>query len=212
LDLWLLVEKYEIPSIFISNKYILETDYQKHVFVAYSSSNNSNNSNSDNSDKYAFINIPGLRTENIPGYKLIESNTNEVFISLKNLSNNDCMNEIREAILEKKSISYYLEHFTKNPTTKYTKKKPLLIVEEDDSQEEDNGKKKNLNVKKNAVKKKNLIIEETSPVSEEILIFPKKTKKNREKKYVEKRKPNPNTKTKKKLLIIESPSPNSMET
>jgi len=194
LDLWLLVEKYEIPTIFISNKYILETDYQKHIFVAYSN---------DNSDKYAFIIIPGLRTENIPGYKIIESNTNEVFLSLENLSTVDCLNEIREAILEKKSISYYLEHFTKNPTTKYTKKKPLLI-EEEESEEENN-------VKENSVKKKNLIIEDTTPVSEEILIFPKKTRKNREKKYVEKRKPNPNTKTKKKLLIIESSSPDVIE-
>ena len=34
-DLWLLVQKYKIPTIFICQKFILQAKYEKHVFVGY---------------------------------------------------------------------------------------------------------------------------------------------------------------------------------
>jgi hypothetical protein len=66
-DLWLLVTKYEIPTIFVCQKYILQTKYEKHQFLAYG----------DKKDKFAFIVVPGLRPENVPGYKLIQYKESE---------------------------------------------------------------------------------------------------------------------------------------
>jgi WD40 repeat protein len=34
-DLWLLITKYEIPTIFISHKWILQSKHQKHEFIGY---------------------------------------------------------------------------------------------------------------------------------------------------------------------------------
>ena len=98
----------------------------------------------------------------MPGYRLILSDKNEVFISLDKL-NEDCVERIRHAITNKISIEEYLNNFTKHITTKYEKKKPARLIIESDSQE----------VKPQ--KKKKLIIEDTTPVSpEEYILKPKK--------------------------------------
>ena len=151
-DLWLLVTKYKIPTVFICQNYILQTKYEKHEFIGYG----------NEEDKFAFVVIPGFRPENVPGYRLILSDKNEVFISLDKL-NEDCVERIRHAITNKISIEEYLNNFTKHITTKYEKKKPARLIIESDSQE----------VKPQ--KKKKLIIEDTTPVSpEEYILKPKK--------------------------------------
>ena len=116
-DLWLLVTKYEIPTIFISQKYILQTKYEKHEFTCYG----------DNADKFAFIVIPGLRPENIPKYKLIQSDKGEVFISLDKL-NEECVERLTKSVDDKISIEDYLENFTKPITTNYERKNPVRLV------------------------------------------------------------------------------------
>jgi hypothetical protein len=187
-DLWLLVKKYNIPTIFICQKYILQTKYEKSEFVGYS----------DEEDKYAFIVIPGFRPENIPNYKLIQSDKNEVFISLDKL-NDDCVERIREAISNKISIEEYLEHFTKAATTKYQKKKPkkLIIDGEVDSEEKPKTKKK-------------IIIQNSlsssSPITpEDFLIIPK-GKKSRKKLEIKGEKPKTRKYVKKPKMVIEKKS------
>ena len=184
LDLWLLVTKYEIPTIFISQKYILQTKYEKQEYLGYGNEN----------DKFAFIIIPSFITENIPGYKLIQSNDGDVFISLDKIEN-DCVEKIRETFKNKISIEEYLEKFTK-PLIK--NKKPTRLVIESDS---DNEK---LKIKT----KTKLLIEDTTPITEEEYILPllnknRKTKKKQVKlkgdKFVNKK----NTK-KRRLLIVNS--------
>jgi hypothetical protein len=140
-DLWLLITKYEIPTIFICQKYILQTKYEKKQFVGYG--------NKD--DKFAFIVIPGFRPENVPGYKLIQSNEGEVFISLDKL-NKDCLEIINNSLNDKISIENYLENFTKPLTTNYKQKKPRLVIED---------------VPNRIKPKKNWIVEETTPISPE---------------------------------------------
>jgi hypothetical protein len=152
-DLWLLVTKYEIPTIFICNKWILQTKYEKHEFVGYG--------NID--DNFAFILIPGLRPENVPNYKLIHSETDEIFISLDKL-NSDCVERIKEAIDNKVSIEEYLENFTKPLTTKYEAKKPKRLIANFDSDSED--------IKQE--RKKKLIVNEMTSSSQDFESKPKK--------------------------------------
>lgn len=186
-DLWLLVTKYEIPTIFVCQKYLLQTKYEKHQFLAYG----------DKNDKFAFIVVPGLRPENVPGYKLIQSDKREIFISLSEL-NEDCLENVEKSIDDEVSIDEYLDKFTKPLTTNYEKKKPERLVIESDSD------------KAKPEKKKKLIIEQTTPVSSEEYILKPLGKKRQSKKKQIKLKgkqvvPKNNTK-KRRLLIVDSSS------
>ena len=186
-DLWLLITKYKIPTIFICQKWILQTKYEKQEFVGYG--------NED--DKFAFVLIPGFRPENVPSYKLIQSNEKEVFIKLDKL-NGECLDRIREAITNKISIGDYLKTFTKPIKTNYEKKKPQKLIIESDIE----------NIKPE--KKKKIIIEETSPVSSEEFIMQPKKKQTRKKLEIKgtKNKTAKNIK-KRKLLIADSSSSSS---
>ena len=185
LDLWLLVNKFKIPTIFVCQKFILQTKYEKHDFVGYG----------DKSDKFAFIVIPGFRPENVPNYKLIKSDKGDIFISLDKL-NDDYDKRIEDSITNKMSIEEYLEDFVLPTKTVYEKKKPQRLLIESDSEENE--------VKP---KRKKIIIEKTSVVSpEEFIIFPKKKP---SKKILVKGEPKNKTKRKpgikkKKLLIVDS--------
>jgi len=186
-DLWLLVTKYEIPTIFICQKYLLQTKYEKHQFIGYG----------DDKDKFAFIVVPGLRPENVPGYKLIQSEKDEVFISLDEL-NEECLEKVRESFGDKVSIEDYLDKFTKPLTTNYEKKKPERLIIETDSD------------KPKPEKKKKLIIEETTPVSsEEYVLKPVAKKRQTKKKQIKlkgKQVAKKNNTKKRRLLIVDSSS------
>jgi len=188
LDLWLLVTRYKIPSIFICQKWILQTKYEKHEFVAYG--------NED--DKFAFIVIPGFRPENVPRYRLIQDDKKEVFISLNNIDDS-CKEQLIGAIRHKIKIEDYLATFKKPLTTVYSKKKPERIIIESDS--EDGSKKP---------KKTKLLIEETEPIiSPEEFIIEKKPKHKQSKKEVVLKGKNRTKKNikKRRLLIVESDTP-----
>ena len=186
-DLWLLVTKYEIPTIFVCQKYILQTKYEKHQFLAYG----------DKKDKFAFIVVPGLRPENVPGYKLIQSDKGDVFISLGEL-NEDCLENVEKSIDDKVSIEEYLDKFTKPLSTNYEKKKPERLVIESDSD------------KVKPEKKRKLIIEETTPVSsEEYVLKPVGKKRQSKKKQIKLKGKNvqkKNNTKKRRLLIVDSSS------
>jgi hypothetical protein len=157
-DLWLIVQKFEISTIFISSTKLLETDNKEHFFIGYGKEN----------DDFAFVVIPGISPENVPAFKLIEADNNDIFISLNKLLECEYKIEITEALKNKLVIDDFLREF--NPK-KVGKKK--IIVEEDSEEP----------VKKPKKKAKPLIIESSSSVSsnndssEEIKITKKKTKK-----------------------------------
>ena len=121
LDLWILVTKYEIPTIFICQKWILQTKFEKHEMVGYG--------NKD--DKFAFILLPGFGAEKIPKYKLIKTNEGEVFVSLDKL-NGECLDRIYNLFDDVMVIENYLKHFTKPKKTNYEKKQPRKLVIESD--------------------------------------------------------------------------------
>ena len=124
-DFWLLVNKYKIPTLFISSKYLLQSNYEKNIFLGYG----------DINDKFCFIVIPGFRSENIPNYKIIQSNENDIFISIQQIKNNECINKINNAINKKISIEEYLKLFEKSIINKQ-KTPNKLIIEQDNLQEE----------------------------------------------------------------------------
>jgi len=182
LDLWLLVNRFKIPTIFICQKFILQTKYEKHLFVGYG----------DENDKFAFVVLPGFRPENVPNFKIIKTDKGDVFISLKEI-NEECIENIEEAIRNKIDIEDYLQNFILPPN--YVKKKPLLIMSDSEEKE----------VKP---KKSKIIIEETSKVSVDIPII-NNVKKSRKIKI----KGDPKNKSrrkqgvkKRKLLIVDSSS------
>ena len=183
LDLWLLVNKYKIPTVFICQKFILQTKYTKHEFVGYG----------NDEDKFVFIVVPGFRPENIPNYKLIQSNGGDIFISLNKLNEN-CVDRIQKAIHDKISIEEYLENFVKPNTTTYKKKKPVGLIMESDSEEKEKRKPK-----------KKFIIEETTPISPEEAL-PKPQKKQTKKNVALKGNQTKKNLKKRKLLIVESSS------
>ena len=179
-DLWLLVNKFKIPTIFISTKNILQTNYQKNIFVAYSDYNGSDNVD----EKFCFILIPVLHSEIIPVYKVIE-NKNDIFISINDIkinTNKECVDKIELAIKNKLSINTYLENFVKQ--TKKITKRPIkvtnLAFENDDIENVVE------NVEVEPIKKKRtkkvdtkFIIEPSVIEPEDIVIVNNKTKKNK---------------------------------
>ena len=155
LDLWLLVQRFKIPTIFISQNCILQTKYEKRAFLGYGD---------EHQENFAFILLPGLRDENIPNYKLVQSNTGDVFISLANIR---CVEKIREIINDNLSVENYLDDFTKHSKTNYQVKTKC----KDDKMGELEKPKKNTIVVENEEEKEELVIEK-----------PKKTNQTKKKK------------------------------
>ena len=127
-DLWLLVNKFEIPTIFISQTPILESSYESTGFIAYGEEEN----------KFVFIIIPVLKAETEPGFKIIEDEEKSIFISLDKLTNTE---NRRNIIFDDKiTIKSYLVTFTKNirppAVVEVVKpKKKMLIVDEEEDEE-----------------------------------------------------------------------------
>jgi hypothetical protein len=117
LDFWVLVQKYQLPVIFLSQKPILQTNDTENIFVGYG----------DETNDFAFVILPAFRPENIPKYKIVINNNNETFVSLKEIKE-ECMEAIRSAFLKKTSIESYLDNFQKPKKTTESKKPKLLKI------------------------------------------------------------------------------------
>jgi hypothetical protein len=116
LDFWLLVNKYKIPTFFISTKNLLQTNYENNIFLGYGNEN----------DKFCFIVVPALGPEKVPSYKVISTDKNDVFISLQEIKQN-CEDEIKIAFDNEITIENYMKQFVKiNKQKKIVK--PLKIT------------------------------------------------------------------------------------
>jgi hypothetical protein len=96
LDMWLLVQKYELPTIFISQQTILQTGYKEHIFVGYDGLDNN----------FAFIVIPVLKADAVPNYKQILSNDDKTFISVESMLDSS---KVKESILSIITPTDFLE-------------------------------------------------------------------------------------------------------
>jgi len=138
LDYWLLVNKYKIPTFFISTKNLLQTNYEKKIFLGYSYHNGDNGENGDN-EYFCFILVPELKVESVPSYKLIINDKDEIFIPMKEIKKM-CNEEINFAFDNKINIGDYLKEFVKISKPKKNKGFPLnskLNIEEDLEDTED---------------------------------------------------------------------------
>jgi hypothetical protein len=125
-DLWILLVKYEIPSIFISSKVIPETRFKYKEFVCYI-----DDSNNTDKNKFAFIVIPAMYKRHDlknPEYKLIVNEDGDIPISLDNLNEENCLRNIDDAIHRAMPITKYLDSvFEKRLTTKHPRRKPDAV-------------------------------------------------------------------------------------
>ena len=160
LDLWILLNRLKISSLFISIKFIAETRFNKREFVTYYN---------DESTKMAVIMIPASfqRKRGIyPIYKLILNESNDEKIDVNIIKSSE---ELFEAIQKKITIEDYLDKFfIKDNKTKHKKRKPGKrlfdeLLEKDIKQQEMSKKSKfNISFKpgERAKKLKEMEIEE----------------------------------------------------
>ena len=113
LDLWLLVNKFKIPTIFISTKKLLQTNYEKNIFIGYG----------DEGDKFCFIVVPALINESVPSYRVVNSDKNEIFIPITDVKQR-CYDDILFAFENKITIEKYLTNFVK-----IQKPKPVKVLD-----------------------------------------------------------------------------------
>ena len=133
-DLWILVNKYKIPTFFISTINFLQTNYEKNIFLGYSNDNDNNNDTTDENEQFCFILVPALKYESVPSYKLLMNDKNEIFMQLKEVKKT-CDEAIQLAFDNKINIDTYLQNFVKidKPKKNTAKKirKTFTILEDD---------------------------------------------------------------------------------
>ena len=130
-DLWILLVKYKIPSIFISSKPIPETRFNRTGFVCYmddeTSHSHSHSKKRNEDQKFVFIFTPAMyRRKQLknPEYKLIMNDDSKIDISLDELTNEDCLRNITQSIKIYHSVEEYIDIiFEKDNTTKYKKRR-----------------------------------------------------------------------------------------
>lgn len=172
-DLWLLLVRYEIPSIFVSSKLIPETRFNFKEFVCYT----------DKGSDYVFIVTQAMykRTGNkFPEYTIIVTDKEDVKINLDNLNEGSCLTNIQTAIDNYVTIKDYIDFvFEKDITTKYKPKQKgvrgikgveLEIIEDEeikeDGKEDVEPKKKIMKLKAKKIKP-TLVLEEEDGLEEE---------------------------------------------
>jgi hypothetical protein len=138
-DLWVLLNKYEIPSILISSKPLPETNKQRTEFVCYKSTD----------DTYAFIVVPAMysrQNKTIPEYKVIVNadGSEQININEIPMTDNQCIVSINEAI-NNEDYTYSIEEFfddnifIKRAYKKHVYKKAVNAEAEAEAEEKSEG-------------------------------------------------------------------------
>jgi hypothetical protein len=124
IDYYLLVNKFQIPTFFISGQNLFETGFSTHEFACYGALDNA----------FCFIVVPGFKAEQIPNFKVIVSNDNNSFFSLSILKNSE---NLYSALDKVRSVQDYLTSYTKSSKYVYKKRKPKQILLIEDTEEVD---------------------------------------------------------------------------
>jgi len=133
LDYWILLTKFRISSFFISSKFLFDTKYMSNNMLVFDDGTR---------DTFAFIVIPGIVNDVVPGYKLIvnKKENDNVFISIKEFNDcegrNDLMTSVDHHDSGSDSVEKYIKTFTRTKTTVYKKKQPKLEMDETPEQSE----------------------------------------------------------------------------
>jgi len=124
-DFWLLVNKYKIPTFFISTKKLLQTNYEKNIFLGYGNEN----------DSFCFILLSALLPENVPSYRLVSSDKDEIFIPIKEIKEH-CISNVKLALDNEITIEDYLKKFIKISKPKKVKSLNMKIPIDGDEEED----------------------------------------------------------------------------
>ena len=123
LDVWIMMQKYKIPSILISSKEIMQTNYTNTAFVLYNDETNMTPTPSE----MCFIFTTTNRFKIVvPKYKLIQNETGEIFIN----PSPTCQEKVQEALRKTIKLEDYLSRFSGVELNKLKKKKIKLVIEE----------------------------------------------------------------------------------
>jgi len=110
MDLWFLLDKYQIPSIFISANNLLETGYNEKIFVCYAE---------EEIKDFVFIMCSAVKQETPSIYKVIQYN-DLIMIKFEDLK--DCSESLGNALSNKIQIEHFINVFKPELTTVYKPK------------------------------------------------------------------------------------------
>jgi hypothetical protein len=119
LDMWLLLDHYNIQSILISHKLLLETAYETKEFCLFV-----NEEEGHDNMSFVFIINSAIKIETPPMFKYVELEGNPE-ISMDDIQES-CASEFYACISNKVEIEDYIKSFKPILTTKYVKKQPGL--------------------------------------------------------------------------------------
>jgi hypothetical protein len=119
-DLWILLSKYKIQSIFLSSYRIPESRYNDFHFTCYAEPEES-----EPSSEFVFIVVPAIREDKSDlTYKVLVNNDNNIQIDINMLVGEECKEKIQESIENHITIEEYIESFKRDKKTKYKQRKP----------------------------------------------------------------------------------------
>jgi len=105
LDFWLLIEKYQIPVVFVSQKNILQTAYSKQMFIGYG----------EKSDTFAFIYVPVLKAKQQPVYRLVVTEKKDLVFTLNNMIDKSILDDAFTRFI---NVGDYIASFSKATISK----------------------------------------------------------------------------------------------
>ena len=126
LDIWIIMQKYNIPSVIIASKSIIITNRLKNFLILCGTAE----------DEFVFIYSPALRQENIPKYSIILSQDNKIKHSLDVIKNSETRGEIVDSIANNITLEKLFQTFTKKTTVKAKPKLTGKIIVEESSEED----------------------------------------------------------------------------
>jgi hypothetical protein len=139
LDLQIVLEYYKIPSVLLSNKLLLETNYNSNFLII-----NDNETNPENITliNYIFIVSTPPKPENVPNYKLLisKNDINHIQFNLRNFNEFIKLNILENYKENNINVELFISNYKKEKKTKYIPKKIGVrknLVYDDDDYEND---------------------------------------------------------------------------
>jgi len=126
LDIWVIMKKYNIPSIIVATKPIIITNRLKNFLVLCGTP----------PDDFVFIYSPALRSENIPKYSVIISKDDKIQHFLDVIKNDEIKQEIVDSIANNFTLEKMFQTFTKKTVVKAKPKLTGKIIVEESSEED----------------------------------------------------------------------------
>ena len=123
LDLWIIVSKFKIPSIIISQKTLLETNYNEHIMTLYG----------EPTDSFIFIATSAIRSVYRNHYQILyRDDPDNIRFSIDIIKSCEYNDLFLKSIEEKMTLLEFLDSYIIKTKTKYIKKSKKKIVLQND--------------------------------------------------------------------------------